>query len=48
MKTKKRLVRVDGRADPDDVKVLKRANINISSLIKDAVATAAKQIKGRQ
>ena len=39
------LVRVDGRARAEDVKILKAANINISELIRNAVAKAAKKLK---
>lgn len=45
MKTKEKLVRVDGRASAKDVEKLKAANINISSVIRDAIERAAKSLK---
>lgn len=45
MKTKERLIRVDGRASKSDVEVLKENNINISALIRDAISAAVKKIK---
>lgn len=45
MKTKEPLIRVDGRANAEDIAKLKAANINISALIRDAIARAARQIK---
>lgn len=44
---RKPLVRVDGRADPDDLEVLRRANYNISSLIRSAIRDEATQVRSR-
>lgn len=45
MKTKERLVRVDGRASQKDIEKLKAANINISSVIREAIERAARRLK---
>lgn len=47
MKTKERMIRVDGRASPSDIEKLKAANINISALIRDAIAAAVKKLVKR-
>jgi post-segregation antitoxin (ccd killing protein) len=44
MKTKEPLIRVDGRANPNSVAILKKANINISAVIRDAIDSAAKKV----
>ena len=45
MKVKERLIRVDGRARASDIEKLKNRNINISALIRDAIAAAAKRVR---
>jgi len=45
MKTKEKLVRVDGRARKQDVEKLKAANINISALICESIEKAARGLK---
>lgn len=45
MKTKEKLVRVDGRASEKSVEKLKAANINISAVIREAIDRAARRVK---
>jgi len=42
---KSRLIRVDGRAEKSDIEKLKRANLNISAIIRVAIQTAAKKVR---
>jgi post-segregation antitoxin (ccd killing protein) len=45
MKTKQpALIRVDGRASKKDIAKLKKHNINISALIREAIENAAKSL----
>jgi post-segregation antitoxin (ccd killing protein) len=43
-KKQPRLVKIDGRANPQHIKILKKHNVNISQLLRDAIEQAAKKL----